>query len=53
MSELTKNVKITEEAHNRLREAAEARYGTTSIRWSDVVETLCNEEISRQDGDDE
>ena len=49
--ELTKSVMLTEKAHNQLIEAAEAKYGTSNIRFSDVVQTLCEEEIARQ-GDD-
>lgn len=49
--ELTKNVKITEKAHDQLVEACKARFGTSKIRFSDAIETLCNEEIARQ-GDD-
>jgi len=52
MSELNKPVMLTETAHSQLAEAAEARYGTTSIRWSDVIETLCKEEIARQEADE-
>jgi hypothetical protein len=50
-NELIKPVMLTEEAHNRLAEAAKARYGTTSIRWSDVIQTWAEEEISHQGSD--
>lgn len=52
-SELRKNLKVTPEAHQRLREATLARYGTDSVTWSHVIETLCEEEVKRQRGDDE
>jgi hypothetical protein len=52
MSKLTKSVKITETAHHRLVEACEVRFGTSKIRFSDAIETLCNEEINRQEGDE-
>jgi len=52
MSELTKNMKLTESAHSTLVEACKARFGTDKIRFSDVIETLCNEEIARREGDE-
>lgn len=49
---LNKNVKLTQDAHAALIEAAEARYGTRRIRFSDVIETLCEEEVARQEADE-
>lgn len=50
--ELTKHVRLTEQAHDRLVEACKARYGTTSVRWSDAVEQMALETIEREQEDD-
>lgn len=47
-TQLRKSVKLTPTSHRRLREACKAKYGTEKIRFSDVIEQLCNEEIDRQ-----
>lgn len=46
--DLTKHVRLTEQAHNRLAEACEARYGTTSVRWSDAIEQMAEETIEQE-----
>lgn len=50
MSNLTKNVKITEESHRILVKACESRFGTDKIRFSDAIKVICEEEIERQKG---
>ncbi|WP_327052317.1 hypothetical protein [Halomicrococcus gelatinilyticus] len=46
--ELIKHIRLTEEAHKRLVEASERRYGTTSIRWSDVIQQMAEEAIEQE-----
>ena len=53
MSDLTKNIKITPEAHSRLLEACEARFGTHKIRFSDAILQMSEDTIRRERGDDD
>lgn len=46
-------MRVTEECHERLTEAARLRFGTEHIRWSDVIQALCEEEIARLRGGDD
>lgn len=50
--ELIKTVKLTEQAHTKLDQACLVLFGTTSIRYSDAVEQLCEQILSREEGGD-
>lgn len=45
-SELTKTVKLSEQAHAQLNRACLASFGTTSVRYSDAIEQFCEEVLA-------
>ena len=51
MSDLIKNLKITENAHSALVEACEARFGTRKVRFSDAIKQMSEDTIRRERGD--
>lgn len=51
MTELNKQVKITEDAHTKLSRAKLALFGDATVRYSDTIEELADRALDGGDGE--
>lgn len=51
--ELTKSIRVSEQAHTALTQACLVAFGTTNIRYSDAIEQFCGEIIAEEADEDD
>jgi predicted CopG family antitoxin len=52
MSDLTKHIRVTADAHEALSRAKIELFGSESVRYSEVIETLAEQALSGDTNDE-